>query len=208
MHPYLTRLGIDPAVQANFAPFYYRDTSGNLGFAYHGDCEVYGLGFHHVPVTDDAWIAGPENFALVRQAVICSSAMEAIAWLNCHFTAFHSMDNLLFISTGSRVTSTKLDWIRRSLSGCKYGLLFSNDLLGKVCDLKAAAGLKGYPVNIRNHSNTLLINFRHQHYELGHETFSLSAFEQVSGFRFGVQTFKPKRHNSWLDQLTDQSFNT
>lgn len=57
--------------------------------------------------------------------------MEGSAWLNCNFIHFQSLDKLLVISTGSRVTTEKLDWIRRALPGRKYGLLFGNDLWEK-----------------------------------------------------------------------------
>lgn len=205
MHPYLTRLGVHPTVQAFFAPHYCSDPDGNLVFDYTGETETYGLAFHRVPLTDHSWTAGADN-SVVRRVIICSSAVEAIAWLNCNFSAFHSLDHLLFVATGNRITDQKLAWIRRRLPGRKYGLLFGNDLLGRICDLKAAAAICGYPVHILNTGATITVDFRYRHFELTHAAFSLNAFERISGFRFAVKTLKCKQHESWLNQLTTQSF--
>src|ERR1700744_1744799 len=204
MHPYLTRLNILAEVQDFFSPFHDTDGRGNLCFNYGNDTEIYGLAYHRVPATSQCWIAGPRNFALVRQVIICSSAMEAFAWLTCHINAYRSLDYLLFIATGSRITHEKLTWVRNELPGHKYGLLFGNDLLGKICDLKAAAALHGLAVKISGEQNGLSIHFRYRCFRMDHQLFSLNAFSRLSGFRFGVQTLKPAHYCNWLDQLNTQ----
>src|SRR5579872_6333877 len=101
MHAYLARLGVRPEVQRFFEPFYQNDQNGNLCFAYGCETETYGLAFHRVPFTEHCWIAGNRNLNVVRKVVLCSSAMEAIAWLNCNLTAFPAVENTLFLATGN-----------------------------------------------------------------------------------------------------------
>ena len=85
MHPFLTKLGIRAEVQEFFAPYYAGDQSGNLVFPYGRQHETYGMAFHYVPTTENCWQAGSNNLAFIREAFICGSAMEAIAWLHIHF---------------------------------------------------------------------------------------------------------------------------
>lgn len=192
MNAYLTRLGIRTEVQEWLAPYYYTNDAGNLCFAYAGDTEVYGLAFHRVPQNGGCWIAGAGN--LVSQTVICSSAMEAIAWLNCHTV---NLEHLQVIATGAKISLPPLP-------KSKKVLVFGNDLLGRICDLKAAAILDRHPVEISMDGEELQISFRTKRYSLNAETFSLNAFERLSGYRFHSKTSKPRQHSSWLNQL----FNT
>lgn len=189
MNAYLTRLGIRPEIQGWLAPWYHTDETGNLCFSYGSDSEVFGMAFHRVPLTGGGWKAGAEN--LVSQTVICSSAMEAIAWLNCHTV---NLDHLLLIATGNKISLP-------SLPKSKKVLVFGNDLLGNMCDLKVAAILSGHPVQIAMEDNTVYITFRHRRFCLPADTFSLSAFQGLSGYRFNVKTSKPSQHSSWLNQL-------
>jgi hypothetical protein len=189
MNAYLTRLGIRPEIQEWLVPYYYMNDAGQLCFFYDNDIEIYGLAFHRVPLKGGCWKAGAEN--LLSQTVICSSVMEAIAWLNCHTV---NLDHLLLIATGNKISLP-------SLPKSQKILVFGNDLLGNVCDLKAAAILAGHPVEITVEDNTIDVTFRHRRYSLPAATFSLSAFQRISGNRFNVKTSKPRQHSSWLNQL-------
>jgi len=189
MNAYLTHLGIRSEIQDWLAPYYYTDAGGNLCFAYGDDSEVYGPGSHRLPLSGTYWKAGAGN--LVSQTVICSSAMEAIAWLNCHTV---NLDSLMIIATGSKISLP-------AFPKSKCTLVFGNDLLGCICDLKAAARLAGQPVEIRVSDNVIHISSRCRRFCLAADTFSLSAFERLSGYRFHVRTSKPRQHSSWLNQL-------
>ena len=189
MNAYLIRLGIRPEIQEWLRPFYNTDDSGNLCFSYGDDIEVYGLAFHRMPLNGGCWKAGAE--ALVRQTIICSSAMEALAWLNCHTV---NLDHLLVVATGSRIALPPLPKNKKVL-------VFGNDLLGHLCDLKAAALLDKHPVEISFVADSVQITFRNKRYSINAEAFSLNAFERLSGYRFNAKTSKPSRHSSWLNQL-------
>ncbi len=200
MNAYLARLGIRSDIQDWVKDYCHTDERGHLCFAYGDDTEVYGLAFHRVPLTDSCWTVGPENPVLVRQVIICSSAMEAISWLNCHIASVN-LDHSFFVATGSRFSPEKFKTLPRG----RYVLVFDNDLLGRICDLKVAAVLAGQPLEVMVTVDTVHINFRFQRFSFPAETFSLNAFQRASGYRFPVKIAKPARYSSWLNQLLNNT---
>lgn len=202
MHPYLTRLKVKPAVQRFFEPYYFSHESGDLLFPYGDAVEHFGLAFHKVPVSDALWFGGNLQFSQVRQVMICSSAMEAISWLNNNYSSFGSLDNLLFVATGVSVCSEHIRFMNEHLQGKTFALLFGRDLLGHVADLKIAAGIRKVPVAIYfNSGEQLRVTFRSQVYNFDQAEFSLAAFERVTKFRFKIPAYMPKGFDSFFDQL-------
>jgi hypothetical protein len=207
MHPFLTRLGVRPDVQHFFKPFYNNDEDGNLLFSYGSDTECYGLAFHRVPETDVLWIAGNRNFSQVRRVFICASAMEAIAYLSIKFSAFNRPDQMLFVAGGVRPGKEQVSWLTRNLPGKLFTLVNGKDILGRVSDLKMAAGICHIPVAVFISDDSVLTHFRSQKLEFSQQAFSLSAFEKKSGLRFRIATEKPKAFDSYFDQLKAKNFN-
>jgi hypothetical protein len=189
MHPFLTRLGVAPAVQQFFEPYYTAGDTGNLVFEYGDEAEHFGFAFHRVPASG-LWQAGNSNAALIRYVFLCDSAMEAISFFSFHFHAFPQPAQCLFMAGELQV-----------FPGKTCSLVFSNDLLGRVRDLKTAAALGRQPLAISLSEETVLVRFRQKTYEIPQDQFSLSVFEKLSGFRFGIRVCKPKNAACWLDQL-------
>ena len=206
MHPFLTKLGIRPEVQEFFAPCYSSDGTGNLVFPYGRSTETYGLAFHHVPATESYWLAGCD-FAFAQEILICGSAMEAVAWLHIHYRAYNSTDSLLFLSTGTRPCGEQLYCLKKGIKGKRIALLYGNDLLGRVCDLKTAAALRNQPAAVSLDKDNVVVTFRSKLYSCTREGFSLNAFEKQSAYRFHARTLKPKTANTWLDLLRSGAFN-
>jgi hypothetical protein len=206
MHPFLTRLGIRREVQEFFAPYYAGDSSGNLVFPYGRYTETYGMAFHHVPATENYWLAGC-NLILAREIFICGSAMEAIAWLHIHYRVYNQTDSLLFLSTGTRPCGEHFHWLKAKMKGKRISLLFGNDLLGRVCDLKTAAALRNQPAAVSLDNKNIFVTFRSKIYSCSRQCFSLNAFEKQSAYRFHARTLKPKTANSWLDLVRSGAFN-
>src|ERR1035437_3692177 len=201
MHPYLTKLGVRPEVQAFFQPYFTSDSAGNMVFSYQDSIEHFGFAFHRVPVSEYCWIAGDTNFSMIRQVFICASAMDGIAYLSLNFSAFTQTDNLLFLAIGVQPNNTQIRWINQYLDGKLVSLIFSKDILGRLCDLKTAAGICRIPVAVGIADEQVNINFRQQQYSISQEQFSLNAFEKASGYRFNIRTPKPKNFDCYLDQL-------
>nr|WP_294791042.1 hypothetical protein [uncultured Mucilaginibacter sp.] len=202
MHPYLSRLGVRPEVQEYFRLFYCADDLGNLIFP-HGDVEEhFGFAFHRLPLTDDCWLAGNLCFPQVRRVILSASALDAVSWLNKKYDAFTSTQNLLFVALGTGISEVQLDWIRGNFSAKKCQLIFSNDLLGRLADLKVAAALRGWPLSVyADAEEKLIVNFRTANFCFRQDALSLSAFERAAGVRFGVSAPKPRSHHSFFEEL-------
>ena len=204
MHPYLERLGIRPEVEQFFRPFYEVDERGNLLFFYDQDSEHYGFAFHRIPATPSFWLAGTGNFSQARQVIICCSAMEAISWLNKKAWAIGHLDNLLFLSAGTAVSAAHIRWINTHLKGKAFTLCYGRDLLGRMAELKLAAGLRHIPVSMYvGAEEQVLVSFRSQLFSFSQATFSLGAFEIASGFYFHIPAPKPAGHQTFFAELLD-----
>ncbi len=201
MHPYLTRLGVRPDVQEFFSKYYSTDELGNLLFTYADGFEHFGFSFHRVPVSACFWVAGNSHFSQVRQVIICSSAMAAISWLNKNYYSFLNPDNLLFLSTGTRIHAEHIHWINTRLRDKDFCLVYGRDILGRIADLKLAAGIRGWPLEIYYSDDQITVHFRAKSFSFSQETFSLNAFEKAAKYRFHIPAPKPKGYDSFFEEL-------
>jgi len=207
MHSYLTRLVVRPEVQQYFAPFYLEDRQGNLLFDYGDALEHYGFTFHRIPVSENCWLGGNPDFNLVSHVFICSSAMEAMAFYHYKYSVYPQADRLLFLALGSYPNACQFRWIAENLPGKDYRLVFGNTLLDRVGELVTAAALSRLPLNVRISEDQVTIQFRLKEYKIAIATFSLSAFERRSGYRFAIKTERPKDAESYFSQLRSAALN-
>ena len=196
MHPFLTRLGVPPAVQEFFEPYYTTDETGNLVFWYGDEAEHFGFAFHRVPAKG-LWQAGNPNTAMIRQIFYCENAMEAISFLSLHYSAYPYFDRLLFLAGDAEHS-----WLQQK----SWSLVFNGDILGRVRDLKVAAAIRRLPVTVSLNDESVHIRFRQDNYTILQDQFSLAAFEKISKYRFNVKTHKAKHAYTWLDQLKTSAF--
>lgn len=207
MHPYLTRLKVPSEVQEFFAPFYCSDDNGDLLIRYGNELEHYGMAFHRIPTSNDLWKAGQLELSQVRQVFICSSAMEAIAFLSFRYERLVALDQLLFVSTGTKPIPGHIDWLRTSLRGKRCFLVQGNDLLGRISAIKLATGLLGKPVAITAMGQELFrVSYRYTDYYFEQESLTLSAFQKATGFRSGISTCIPLKFDSFFAQLKFNAF--
>jgi hypothetical protein len=195
MHPFLTRLGIAPAVQDLFEPYYKSDETGNLVFSYGEEAEHFGFAFHRVPASG-CWLAGNTNLSMISHIFICESAMEAISYFSLNEHAYRWPEQCLFIA-GHPVLKLQ----QKSIS-----LIFNHDILGSIRELKVAAAIRGLPLSAVLSGELVHIRFRHDNYDIPQQQFSLSALEKLSGYRFGVRVCKSKSEDCWLEQLKSDIF--
>jgi len=205
MHPYLTRLGVLPEVQAFFNEHYDTLPDGNLSFDYGDAVEEYGLAFHRVPASKSCWLAGNISVSQVRQVFISFSALEAVAWFNKKYAYLHR-DRLLFIALGSRVRPAQIQYIRQQLSGKDINFLMGSDMVGQLTALKLAAAIRRQPLTVALLAEEKVqVTFRGQNLLFSREQFSLTAFEKAAGYRFDMPALRPRKHVTFLDELTAQA---
>lgn len=191
MHLLLAKLGVPPELQAFFD---LRD----LCFAYGDEQEVYGQGFHLVPVTSDLWMAGSYP---ATELIITPSAMEAIAYMTLNSWRHPEGSRLSFIAVGLRPQPEQLYWISRYCLKRKITLVLPDDLCGRIADIVIAAGIRGRPVRPVWKWPGVQLMLNNQVIELTAEKLSLNAFEKSASIRTGIRTRKPVRFNTFLDQL-------
>jgi hypothetical protein len=173
-----------------------------LLFKYGDDYERFEKGFHRIPTTASLWMAGG---ALAKEVIITNGVMEALAYLTLNRHRYTNLSALCFIAIGNFPHGAQLLWIRSQFSKVKYTLVFSNDLLGKLTDIRIATGLRGKPVTFRFHSSGIEVQHRLVRYQFREEVLSLDIFQKASGIRTGIRTIKSKSFNSFLDQLKYES---
>lgn len=201
MNVLLSKLSISKVVQEFFKESFLVDRYGNLAFRYGGDFEYYTFQGHQVPVSQDLWIAGNQNHHLIRRVFICNSAMEAICFFSIHFSAYNHAGNLLFVATGLTPNDQQLQFIRDKFGPKKIALVMGNDLLGRVSDIKIAAGIKQRPVSIATSGDQIIVFLNNKQYVFDQDKLTLNALEKSSGLRSGLRTFKPKIYSTFLEQL-------
>lgn len=191
MHPYLTRLGVPKNVQLFLEPYYTCDGSGNLVFTYGYEFEHFGWAWHRVPAAMYPWTAGN---AFAHQLVVATSAMECVAFLTFNAHRFPDL-NLQLLALGLFPDLSRLvEFIR----GRKVALVFGRDALGRLLDIKVAAAIRDYQVQLTYAGED---QFTINGYAFTETTLSLNAFEKASGFRAGIRTYKAKGFTTFLDQL-------
>jgi len=191
MNALLTGLGVPLSIQEFFQ-------TGELLFNYGGNFEEFTPCAHRIPTTRHLWIAGDH---LSSQVIITHSAMEAIAYLTLNMHRYPLLKGITCVAIGNLPHDGQLNWIRSHFQKQKYTLVFGNELLGVLADIRVAAGLAGKKVTFRNHAGMIRICLNRICYQLPPNSLSLSVFEKTASIRTGCRTVKPKIFNSFLDQL-------
>jgi hypothetical protein len=192
MNILLTRLGVPPELQAFF------HVSAELSFDYGNAYEHYGDGFHKIPTTQNLWVAGSNNASKV---IITYSAMEALAFITLNRHHYPQLEQLAFIAIGNRLHREQTTWIRENFPGRKFTLVFGKDLIGRITDIKLAAGIKNTPVRIFHSGSEIEIHRGNLWHLFDQEQISLHAFQEAFGIRPRFRTAKPVLSITFLDQL-------
>lgn len=196
MNQYLNQLGVPLIVQHFFEPYFSTSKPGNLLFAYGNAREHYGTGGHRPPLQAAVpWTAGTDG-GLITQVFVCSAAMEAIAYLSLHHARYRDLDALYFCAVGAAFPADL------QLPKTGITLLFDNNLLGKLWDIKIACLIRRRTVIIQYHQNQLLFQANDRNFHLAPEKVSLNAFEIAAGIRTQIRTGKAKGHFTFLEQLS------
>jgi hypothetical protein len=188
----LERLGIRPEARSFFKN-HVIETCEDIIFKYGNALEHVSNYFHLIPTTDETWTVG--EITRASHIIICGSAMDAVAWL--HYNRHAYQHNLFFAAVGTSPSQSQIEAITRPNK--QYHLVFGSDGLGALCDLKAAAYLHRQPIKILAAEQHYTVTFRSKNYKI--RNLSLHALEKAAGYHFNVVTHKPKKHNTYYEQL-------
>jgi len=197
MNPLLTRLGVPADIQAFF------NTAAELSFHYGDTSEHYSEDFHKVPTTANLWMAGE---ATASEVIVSYCAMEAIAFITINRQHYPELEKLAFVAIGNKLQGEQVKWIREKFPKRKFTLVFGNDLLGQITDIKLAAGLKHIPLRIQHSSGKVLINCLDKLRIFDEDKITLHAFQLAFGLRGKIRTRKPIQTLTYLDQLKNDTY--
>lgn len=158
----------------------------------------YGTGTQRRPFQAAVpWTAGTEG-GFVTQTFVCSSPMEAMAYLSLYHTRY-DLQTLGICCIGSSVPKSV------HLPKSKTTLLFDNDLVGRLWDIRIACLIRDKPVHIVYENQHCAFKLINRSFQLPVDQVSLSAFEKAAGIRTGIKTAKAKGHITFLQQLIHDS---
>lgn len=172
----------------------------DFNFDYGGDQEIFKNDFHYVPTTTNVWLAG--NY-YSSDVVVANSAMEVLSWYIFNKNKFRDPSSLALISLGNLPSDEQICWLRREFRGRKLSLLFGNDLLGAMTDIKVALSIIGKKPALHWQKDKIEILVEGSSILLTPAHCSLNRFEKISGIRTGIATLKPKQHTSFLNKLKE-----
>lgn len=195
MASFLEALGVHPRVR-HFFKNHLSETCEALIIEQDNYFEHASESFHRIPITEATWTAG--DHGLASHIFICGSAMDAIAWLHFNHHRFKNLNCLFFTATGAIPNSIFAASLQPNTPK-KIHLIHSSDHLGAICDIKTASFIRKTPVKIRAEKEAFIITFRAETFLI--EQLSLNALEKAAGFHFNVRTHKPKKHNTFYEQL-------
>ncbi|RYX80006.1 hypothetical protein EON73_05890 [bacterium] len=189
---YLTRLGVLNEVQALFQnTFNVDDNLGGISFDYGDDTiEHFTFAFHKIPSIPAFWKAGIMDNNIITDVIIGSSAMNIIAYMSYKFKYFSENANILFLSTGSRLYDSQLEYIK-TFKNKRITLVFNNDFFGRTADIKVAAALLNLPIKISLEQENVIITFKEQSITFDLLTVSLNTF--IKAFSVRIPKLKTKK---------------
>lgn len=181
-------------------PAEFRNLFGANGAVFdYGDCiEHFGQDFHRVPVTKNLWLAGDQT---ATQAIIGTSAIELIAFLSLRKTQYPKIDMVALIAIGSKWHVEQAAWIRDNFCKRKFTLVFGNDYLGRITDVKMACALKEKIILIHRNQNETVFLCGTRQCVISNDTVSLYALERAMGWRSGISCPKSKQNINFLEEL-------
>lgn len=192
MNTELTRLGVPLDIQAFFK------ISGEISFDYGNTREIYLDGRHYVPATNNIWFAGDRT---AKQVLISYSVLEIMAFLTLNKRRYTNFQHLALVAIGNRLYPGQLDWLRINFKGRRFTLLFGEDLIGRITDVKVAAGLKHIPLRILHINGKVLLCRDNQVEVFEEEEVTLNQFKTVFAIRGRIATRKSLLASTFLEQL-------
>ena len=191
MNALLNKLGIPPEIQAFFK-------AESLVFNYGNDVEYFGSGFHLVPTTSHLFIAGGE---VTKELILTSSVMEAVAFLTLNAHHYTNLGDLSVIAMGNLPHRGQLARIGQGWQKRKITMVFGKDVLGRLTDIRVAAGIRNKEVRFTLRKEMIDIEYNLVHYRFTSDKLSLHMFEKAAALRSGIRTSKPKQFDTFLTQL-------
>jgi hypothetical protein len=213
--PLLSVLGVGLAVQRLFFNSLHFDHAGRMVFNYYAnndlkDTELFGFKTVKLACTNGLWLAGDQHKP--TNVFLFFSAIEAIAFAHLNNSKFNGFGRCLFVALGVRPSKQQIDVLRKQFKDCKFHTVFTNNIIGKVCDCKASLWLTNKDCSFALANDIVTVTAVTdkefpKKINIGRSQFSYFSFHRQFGKRSNIKTHKPndKNHLSFLGYLAHKN---
>lgn len=172
---------INPLVLDFFVPWTDKSANGELSFK---SSEINkSVGF---------CLAGVYDPVMVRHHYLFYSAIEALCFCNLYTGCLERPGSSAFTVLGLLPVAVQIRQLQLYFPNAKVFTVLDNDLLGCALDCKIALWSKNKDAAFYLHKGSMICNYQDSIYRFPEHEFSLHRFQQLSGLRSGIRTFKPK----------------
>ncbi|RBQ08974.1 hypothetical protein DRW42_07130 [Pedobacter miscanthi] len=179
------------------------DISGSLIFDYNsGESEHFGENVHLVPLNGGFWSSRLVDLNIISHIYICSSAMEAIAFIHFNSSRFSKPDGLLFIAISSCYNYPES--IVRRLGKVRVNLVLGNDLIDNLRAIKFCMDYKGIQVQFLTENEQVVFKVAERCFSLSQPGLSLRRFFLLAKIRPFFRQYIPKSKISFLHEFLNQ----
>ena len=172
---------LNPQVQDFFAPWLNGITEGELHFT--------SPDFHTPAGLCPAGVSDP---VMVRHHFLCYSAIEVLCFCNQHTNWLERPGSSAFTPLGLFPSAGQIKQLQLCFPNAKIFTVLDNDLIGRTLDCKLALWSKNRDAGFYLRRDNMMCNYLDKIFWIPEKEFSLHRFQQLSGLRSGIRTFKPR----------------
>jgi hypothetical protein len=187
----------------SFGFSYRADIPGSLIFDYNsGQSEHFGEKGHLVPLYGGFWSSRSVDLNIISQVYICSSAMEAIAFICFNSSRFNRPFELLFIAIGPHYAYP--EEIFKELGKVKINLVLGNDLIDVLRAIRFCMEYRGIKVYFILQDELVVFRFTERIFFISQHRLSLRQFFLSAKIRPFFRQYLPKSKISFLHDFLNQ----
>ncbi|UEG51447.1 hypothetical protein LLH06_10725 [Mucilaginibacter daejeonensis] len=126
-----------------------------------------------------------------------------VAYLSLHSSFYPDLNAVSLIALGNVPLPKQIRYLCARYKNRRFELIFGNDLLAPLIDIKIALALKQQWVTFTLVKDQVAISCNQGTRQFSLDRLSLSAFQKAFGLRTSVRTRKSKRHTYFLNELLE-----
>jgi hypothetical protein len=179
------------------------DVSGSLLFDYYnGQSEHFGENGHLVPLDGGFWSSRSVDFNIISQVYICSSAMEAIAFIHFNSSRFNRPCELLFVAISPHYTYP--GEIFKELGKVKINLVLGCGLIDTLRAIRFCMDYHGIEVRFTFQDEYIVFRFSELVLSIPQHCLSLRKIFLMANIRPFFRQHLPKSKISFLHEFLNQ----
>lgn len=177
--------------------------SGSLLFDYYnGQSEQFGENGHLVPLDGGFWSSRSVDFNIISQVYICSSAMEAIAFIHFNSSRFNRPCELLFIAISPHYTYP--GEIFKELGKVKINLVLGCGLIDTLRAIRFCMDYLGVVAHFTLQDEHIFFRFSEHVLFIPQHCFSIRKVFLMANIRPFFRQHLPKSKISFLHEFLNQ----